>query len=77
MWLFGQVIAFLVSARSAECPPRYTLNGVRASGRFECALTVGDNDDPPIDRLVGRVYCTPDEIAWAVDFRHVGCRKRA
>lgn len=61
----------------ASCPraPGWWINGVRPSGEYECLLTRGDNDDPAVASLSGRIHCDPGTAPRVVDERHVRCRR--
>ena len=68
---------------SASCPPGFYLDGVHPSGEYTCR-SKPPADDPIAERrgiiaqdaateLHGRIACAAGELAYASDFRHVGC----
>lgn len=69
------IVIAIMQPHMASCPPRYWVNGIRPDGRYECLLTVGDNDDPAIDTIAGKLSCPPDTTPIVVSFQHVACKR--
>lgn len=70
----------------AQCPPRWYVNGVRATGEYECRpVPAGDPDadgtwqHPDVTSfndlvISGQIYCRPGTVPLVFDERTVGCR---
>lgn len=82
--MLAMLLAIFLPAR-ATCDVGWFVNGVRPDGRYACR-TVPPRDDAQWSErhgvLVedhateehGRIFCSPNDIAIVLDYRHVGCR---
>lgn len=73
--------------RGARCPQGWYVDGIRPTGRFDCARTPGGDimydgaggyPDRAVDlpgRLGGRLYCTGGSHPIVVNERTVGCQR--
>jgi hypothetical protein len=89
--LIASVIALCWSMaahpRRARCPAGWYVNGIRATGEFECVRTPGGDvlydgaggyPDRAVDlpgRLSGRIYCTSGSLPIVVSDHAVGCMR--
>ena len=67
------IVIAIVYPVAATCPPHAWVNGITPDGRYECLLTVGDNDDPPVEITTGKLHCTPGTSPRVIDAHHVRC----